>query len=274
MKKNLIPSLFPLALGMVASAHAQVLLLDFGPTGQTSSATNSPYHTAAPAFAGTIWNTVGTGDVSTGLKYADNSAAGGVTLNLGSSATTTIALGVQPGTSSALGLQTSSGVYAGNSVGKDGIFSGTSTSNQRVGLQIGGLAAGTYDVYVTARNTNLADGASGYRQVISAGAASASGDFDYTGYGSASLIYAKATAGSSFTSAWTEGGNYVKLSVTLTSGQFLNLAVAGLFDETRGFLNSVEIVNTGAATIPEPSTYAAVAGLAVLGCVAWRRFRG
>lgn len=64
----------------------------------------------------------------------------------------------------------------------------------------------------------------------------------------------------------------MKFSVTLTSGQFINIASRGATDELRGFLNSIEIVNTSA--VPEPASVAALAGLAALaGVVGIRRRR-
>lgn len=252
-------------------------MLDFGPTGQTGATTNSPYHTANGSFTGGTWNTLGVADVASGLLYSDNTAAAGVSVNLGISTTSTINLATQPSTSNALGTATNTGVYAGNSVGRDGIFSGTSTSNNSVGVQIGGLSAGTYDIYVTARNTNTGQQANnGYSQTVLVGAG-ALGNFDFSSYISSTLTYPSNANTALYTEAWVAGQNYVKLSIVLTAGQYLNLAVDGTntggSGDTRGFLNSVQIVNTSA--IPEPSSYAALGGLAALGlAVANRRRRG
>lgn len=268
--KSVTPFLALFTLGLTVSAHAEVLMLDFGPTASTGATLNSPYHTVAGVgFTGGAWNTVALADVGSGLLFSDGTAATGISVNLGSATSSTINLSAQPATSSALGSTTNTGVYAGNSVGTDGIFSGNASSNQRVGLQIGGLAAGTYDVYITARNTNTATNSATYTQSLFAGT-SASGNFDYTGigYSSSVLTYTNPTASSIYTDAWGEGQNYAKLSITLTAGQFLNLAVAGGGADTRGFLNSVQIVGT---SIPEPSAYAALGGLAVLGFAALRR---
>src|SRR5690606_18582544 len=136
-----------------------------------------------------------------------------------------------------------------------------------------GLAVGTYDIYVTARNTNTGQQANnGYTQTIYAGIGTDSASFDFSGYAanSASLVYASNQNPESYlNSAWVEGQNYVKLSVSITSvDQYLNIAVQGLNSgggsaDTRGFLNSIQIVNT--SQIPEPSAFAAIAGLGVLG---------
>lgn len=245
-------------------------MLDFGPTASTGSPNNSPYHTAQPTASinDSSWNTLGTVDVNTGLVYADNTSATGVTINSGSSAGATIALGSQPASSSALGGVANSGVYSGNSVGKDGIFG---AAGERIGLQIGGLAAGSYSIYITARNTSTADNVAAYTETVYAAASSVSGDFNYTGFTSSALTFSNPTAGSSFTSSWVQGQNYVLLNVNLAAGQYLNIAVAGSGSDTRGFLNSVQIVGTSA--IPEPATYAVLAGASVLAGAAYRRRR-
>lgn len=142
-----------MALG-TGTAHAAVLMLDFGPTAASgTNLTNSPGHEAgavATDASGQTWNTVGTADPGA-LLYADNTAATGVALNLGRlTSGTVIDLGAQPGSSSALGSSKNEGIYSGNSVGKDAIFQ--SPDGSRVGAQVTGLAAGTYEVYVTAQN--------------------------------------------------------------------------------------------------------------------------
>lgn len=275
MNSKFLTRLLASGLTLAVVSHAQVLMLDFGPTAPTSATTNSPYHTAAPSFTDTIWNVVGVGNVASGLHYADNAAATGVSLTLGSAVASvgtpypTLLLGTAPTSSNALGTVTNTGVYAGNSVGKDAIYSGNNSSNKVIGLQIGGLSGGTYDIYITARNTNVPDNVS-YTQAVFAGVSASSGDFAYSGYGSSVLTYASPAAASSFTGSWVQNENYVKLSVTLTSGDVLNLAVVGNGGDTRGFLNSVQVVNTSA--IPEPATYAALCGLALLGfAAAFRR---
>lgn len=52
----------------------------------------------------------------------------------------------------------------------------------------------------------------------------------------------------------------MKLSISITAGEYLNVASYGGTGEGRGFLNSVQIVSA----IPEPSTYAALAGTGAL----------
>lgn len=271
---------FALTWALHASAQP-VLMLDFGPTAVSGTSTvggnsvnntvNSPYHTVNSGFTDSIWNQVNTSDVNSGLKYSDNSDATGVTVNLGAAtATTTIdlagAVTSSPLTSN--GSATTTGVYGAGSVGKDATF--TTGTNTRVGVQIGGLAAGSYDIYVIARNTNLGSASTASnQQTVYVGAGSA-GNFDYSSLSSASLTYG--TNASVFTSAWIQGENYVKLSVTLSALDVLNVAVAGTplsgGSETRGFLNAVQVV-----AVPEPASFAALAGLAGLALVGTRRRR-
>ncbi|AHF89587.1 glycosyltransferase family 1 [Opitutaceae bacterium TAV5] len=276
-----------LALLVVAGtcAQAQVLMLDFGATAAIANPGNSPYHAANTGFTATTWNQVTNVDVGSGLHFADGTAATGVTVSVGGSASASalnvIDLARTP-TSSALGGSSvsNSGIYAANTVGRDGIFmthalTGPARNVGSVGVQVGGLAAGTYDIYISGRNTSLIS--SSPQETITAwvGVSSITGNFDFTDYSSGANNF----SGSTTTASWIEGENYIKLSVTLTSGQVLNIATSGAgstgggstIDE-RGFLNSVQIVYTGA--IPEPSTWATLCGLTVLaGAFVLRRRR-
>jgi hypothetical protein len=254
-----------LLLGAAANSAVAALLLDFGPTSPTGSETNSPFHTATGS-ADTIWNVLGTAD-SSSLVNSDGSAATGLSLNLGAgnaAAPTLINLTNQPDTSSALGSTVNAGVYAGNSVGKDGIFEGTGLEVRSIGFQLSGLAAGTYDVYLTTRNTNT----SAAYSMTSFAANGTAGNFDHAGYTSRVLTYLSGTAAA--TGAWVEEGNasenYTRFTVTLGAGEVLNVAVAGDGVQTRGFLNSAAIV-----AIPEPSSVTLLAfGLGTL-CLGRRR---
>lgn len=260
LKPFLLLALALPALALSAQAQA-VLQLDFGPTTATGdSLQNSPYHIADSSFTGTTWNQVG-GTVDSvldipagGLQWSDGTTAAGVALNLGQALanSNTIDLATQPGRSTALGAGSNTGVYAGTSVGRDGIFSGAVGDGQRraIGLQITGLSAGIYEIYVTARNTSTAFSA--HDQHIYVGTAAGSGNFGYTaGLSSSTLTY---DLGSSFTGSWVEGQNYAKFTVTLAEGEVLNLATDGT--NGRGFLNSVQIVSV----IPEPSSAGLLVG--------------
>ncbi len=241
---------------------AQVLMIDFGPT-TVVNPTNSPYHTVNPSFTGSTWNKVGTSDVASGLFWSNNTAVSGITLNLGATTdgtSTTIGLANVPSGSTLTGSAMTSGIY-GDTAARDGIFTGGSGTARSVGIQIGGLTAGTYDIYITGRNTNTAGG---HGQNFFAGKSSAAGDFDHSALSSRSITYFAAPTTQN--AQWSGSGeltNYVKFSVTLTSGEFLNLAARGGINEGRGFLNSVQIVNT--SPIPEPATAAMLTGFGALG---------
>ncbi len=238
-------------------ANAQVLMFDFGPTvASGASLTNSPYHTANGAFINTTWNQVQTADLGSGLLWSDGTAATGIALNLGSTtaATTsssTLGLANSPSNTNALGSTINSGVYATTSVGKDGIYTGTTGNSRAVGFQLSGLAAGTYDIFLSARNTNTSVA---HTQIMFLGASATSGDFVLNGAGMTSETLSIAAGTSSATSAWVDNSNYLKMTVVVSSGDVLNLATLGGVGEARGFLNSVQIV-----AVPEPSTWALLA---------------
>lgn len=261
-----------------ATLSAQVLMLDFGPTTAVSPwLARSPYHSATPGFTDTIWNTVGVTDVNSGLLWSNGAAASNLKLNLGATTTgtsTTIGLASQPSNGTGLTGTSfgSTGIYADTSVARDGIFTGSSSSDVRaVGLQVGGLAAGTYSIYITGRNTNTT---AGQIQNFYAGTSVAAADFNFLSAGYATQALTFFAAPHVQNNAWsgTTSANYAKFTVTLGAGEFLNLAVKGGTGDQRGFLNVVQIVNTSA--IPEPSSAALAAGaFALLGAAASRRRR-
>lgn len=269
--KNLIPNLRVLLVfcGTLLSgaffANAQVLMFDFGPTTVTGAdQENSPYHTVNESFTGTNWNKIQTADVSS-LIWSDGTSATGVDINLGvttSFNSTILNLGSTP-SQNALGNETNGGVYAGTSVGTDGIFH-TDNGTRYVGFQIGGLASGTYDVYVTSRNTNANSDLGDYDQNLYLGSSEEAGNFDVVALQFSTVL--SYTDPADFTAEWVQGENYSKFSVTLGSGDYLNFGVVGTGDQLRGFLNSVQIV-----TVPEPSTVVLLLG--GLGVLATRRRR-
>lgn len=256
-----------------ALALAGTLMLDFGPTTPTgANLTNSPLHTASGgSFTDTSWNVVGTADVGSGLLFSDGSAATGVAIDLGVSPTSAIDLATQPGSMSALGGFVNTGVYDGDSVGKDAIFQtyASSSLNQSfIGAQITGLAAGSYNVYVADRNTSTTS-VSSFDGFVGTGAV---GNFDVSGYITANVIYESLGA----TTSWVEEGgvdeNYIKFTVNVASGDSLNIAVAGNITavegatENRGFLSLIQITEV----VPEPSSVLLL-GLGLLGSIMVRR---
>lgn len=244
-------SLIPMA------ASAAVLMLDFGPTVATgASQTNSPYHSVNQSFTDTYWNTTGVSNVLSGLVYSNGSAATGVTLTLGSSiGSTLVDFSKPPGSSSALGATINSGVFAGTSVGKDGIFTSAPAGNNLVGIKVGGLSAGRYEIYVIGANTSNGPAYQSPSAFYAAATTNVS-TFETSG------LTPSATSLLTLTSieSWIEGGSYAKITIDLSEGQYLLLVADGTGTEDRGFLNAVQIV-----AVPEPSVVAfCIVGLLAL----------
>lgn len=244
-----------------AASEASVLMLDFGSwTPSDGNLTNSPYHTATTGFSDTAWNTpLATADVASGLIYSDGTAATGVALNLGAVVNSSVIdLDTQPASSNQLGLATNSGVYDGNSIGRDGIWHGSTGQTARIGAQITGLTAGTYDIYVTARNTNTGVGQSADAQQVYVGAGQAGVDFDTATMTNASITFAT-TSNTVAVDEWEQDVNYFKFTVTLAAGEALNIGSGA--PGARGFLNSIQV-----ALVPEPASLAlmGLGGLIVL----------
>lgn len=239
-----------LLLAAVADpAGASTLMVDFGTlTPSGGNLTNSPLHTASGgSITDTTWNHVEKADIASGLLYSDGTAATGVAIDLGASGvSTTVDLSLQPSSSAENGNTIDSGIYSGDSVAKDQTFhtdSGASPSH--VGVQVTGLPAGNYAIYMTGRNTSTTSG-NPYAFDAYAGAGVSGSNFDVSGYATTNVYFA--TEGAQ--SAWVEAGNpdenYVKFLVSLTAGEALNLALAG--DNTqagttdgRAFLSNIQV---------------------------------
>ena len=246
MKPYLLVPLIAAALS-VFPASASILMLDFGPTTAAGAdLTNSPYHTVAGGgFTDGSWNKVEKADVSA-LTWSGGGIATGVSVNLGvapgTGTPTVVNYATAPNSSSALGTLWSSGggVYAATSVGRDGIFG---VSGQSMGIQVAGLAAGIYEIFVVGRNTNTSNTiANSY-----VGAGVAGENFDFSGLTPISINYTSLTS----TAAWIEGVNYSRHTITLAAGEALNIATQGTDGDSqfRGFMNSIQIVQQ----VPEPS---------------------
>jgi len=269
---------------MTAVEADAALLLDFGPTTPTgSNLINSPYHNATGSAADD-WNILGTAD-SSSLVFSDGSSATGVTVDLGRSAdSNTIVFANQPSSSNTLGVRINTGVFSGNSVGTDGIFHGSGGDNNRLGVQISGLAPGAYDVFVNGINTNIAPSDSarvGLPQQIGALATSLIATLDTTSLDSV-LVENYDTDENDPITTWVEAsdaaaapdGTYARFLVTLTAGS-PNLTIFSYADnDDRGFFNSIQIARADsddplATPVPEPATFA----LLVLGGAALLRRR-
>ena len=252
MKRTRITSLIAtlgLLLACSLTAGATSLLLDFGPTAVTTAyATNSPAHAiqAVPATE-VIWNQI-VGDTNT-LYYSDGSAATGVTLDLGRSAdgVDTIDFNDNGFSVSALGGSISTGVYAGTSPVKDGIFGGSTTANTAVGLRVDGLPAGTYTLYFHGRNTSAAYAPERFYAANQASATTFS-------FSLANLNTTLSSSSPAITNGFVPGDNFGTLTVALAAGESLYLACEGPgAPEYRGFMNTVEICS-GVPVLPTKIT--------------------
>lgn len=248
--------LVPAILCATAALSGAALMLDFGPDQVADGATElkSPYHTANPTFTGSEWNRI-VADSTTDLIDSSGVTMTGVRANIGASTdtTSTVSLTATPSGLGLTGTAFSGDIYAGTSVGRDGIFSGGNSGTARyTAFQITGLAAGTYDIYVASRNTNNNEN---YTQQVYAGAGVAGTNFDPVSAAYASGVITYVNTPGFATSAWVAGQNYAVVRVDLTAGQALNVGVKGGGAELRGFLNSAQIV-----AVPEPTA------AALLGC--------
>jgi hypothetical protein len=262
-------------LGSFAVVSAQSVLFDFGPTAITtgSSKINSPGHATGdvPAIQVT-WNQIGTTDVSSGLKFGDNTAATGVAIDLGvetNSTSNIIGFSTQPNSS----LQGnngsySAGIYTSDAPARDFIFNSANNEPWAIGARVIGLSQGVYNVYISGANTNSS--AAGTMNFFAASVATGATTFDFN-----SAPTTSATNDPSGAASWTQGVNYAVFSVSVTSLQDLAIAVSGTGTGSggRGFLNSLEVVRVGdISSVPEPASFAAIVGLAATGII-WRRRR-
>jgi hypothetical protein len=271
-------ALLTIASCAVSTLGASTLMFDFGTaiaTGDDRS--NSPLHTADSSFTSTTWNsinTTGTG-AKTGFVYADGTAATGVSLYVGRSSnnawgTLTFAGGPTNVTSTS-NPAALDGVFANStSIGRDGHYAAAGTGDlsptRLMGVSIGGLSAGTYEIYLVGMNPNLALSTAagmGFWAVELSGTAN---------YDATTLVNAgaQASTSNSVSSSWIEGSNYGKLTITLSSSSsYLTLISLGTTEaEQRGFINAIQIV-----AIPEPAHAVGVFAVVALGGAFVRRQR-
>jgi len=177
-------------------------------------------------------------------------------------------------------LATASGLSSFKKTGSGTItFSGESTYTGPTIINAGALALGRSNAIASSSALTLGGGKlslAGYVQSFSSLAVAANSTIDF-GAGSASLTF-----GSSATQTWSGTVTISNYSSSLNLLQFGSTAAAlttqqlGLlrfadYGNAAGQISALGVV-TPLSAIPEPSTYAALAGLAVLGC-AWRRRR-
>lgn len=263
------------------AASAATLMFDLGSrTPAGSDLTNSPLHAANPAFTDTYWESnppyspIGAYPV----KYSDGSAATGIYAYAGRSSggtnpvysTVTFAGNASSFTSTSTA---NDGVFANaNSIGNDGITAQSGrTEAIFVAFALGGLPAGSYDIYIVGRNNASPSPMHFYATEFSLSNTTKplndnANNVDLTSLIASPPTGAYATSTNNVTATWTEGGNYVKLSVTLTGAENTFLGIFAIGDNPngttsagRGIINSIQIVSQ----IPEPVTVATFAGLAI-----------
>lgn len=224
----------------------QSILFDFGDSnsgGTVGPAFSLNGGTGALDNADNNWNDIATSDVSTGLVFADGSAATGVSIDLGIDAS-----GTNLDYNSAIGAATRNGSNASGvftSISPTSTYSRPSFNGRGYGARVSGLAAGTYDIYVVSKNT-FSSGL-GLDFTIYAGVDGLGGTtFDY-----GSLTSSLISNDSSNEANWSENANYAKFTVSLTGGESLFFASDAAASGNQSVLNAVQIVQ-----VPEPSTYA------------------
>ena len=248
-----------LMLPFLGFAQGKGLLLDFGANAQIDSLIASPASQEGAVVDG-VWNQVERTDITAGLVYSDGLIATGVSLYFGTGAYASIVdFRNKPTASQGLGTTIKTGVYAENSVGRDGVLS----NDEVIAVQIRGLGAGVYDIYLTGRNTDVSTDVG---ELWVGSGSSSSGIFNIpTANGAhASLANNNSKADNA---VWVEGDNYAVINYRLEAGKSLYIANNSLYlsgDEARGFLNSIEIVPSTLAEEPPEPVYSLIKGRPLL----------
>lgn len=256
-KKILRCALIVFSFGIsLTCAASSTVLLDFGPTVvQPADATLDMGHFSGAVPSNEIsWNQIQAADVTSGLVYSDGSPASGVSVVVGRSdagVSNIVNFNNKVIKSSALGGAEKNGIYTNTSPTKDGIFAnGDSNYNTNVvGVRIDGLAAGTYTLYISGRNTST--GSTSTERFFATNA-SATSSFLFSSDATPNAIElnkaappgSQPDASKATMDTFAYGDNCAALAVTLSANQSIYLAATGVAADTgfRGFLNAVEIV--------------------------------
>lgn len=241
------------------SLHAQILLINPGSgTVSSAQATNAPFSTGLSSTSS--WNNL-PADAGSGLLWSNGASATGVSVDLGASGngfsagTSNLNFATAPSTTAGLAFST---LAANGTAQKDSIFAGASGQNTAVGLRIGGLNAGVYNVYVTGFNS--AAQALGRTHRFWAGSTPAATTLFAVSDLTVANGFLLETIDNSQQTSWVEGVNYSQMQVTLDAGEYLTVVSNGTGGgDFRGFLPIVQI-----ESVPEPSPCALIA-LGVVG---------
>jgi hypothetical protein len=236
----------PLAVSPTNAA----ILLNFGAT--VSDDANSPAHEDG-GVSGTHWNLIAADKLTGIVDDAGTSTTLAVNLGRESSGTSnTIDFNSDTFNNRSLGTQYNLGIYAGNA--KSATYTDADIS---IGARLSGLAAGSYNVFTTGRNTNNF-GAGTYYFRVAAISSSTGSTYDFSSL--PQLAEATSSDKTASNATWEAGIDYVKGQVTLTAGQDLLIIGDGATDN-RGFFNTIEIT-----AVPEPASLSllALGGLTLL----------
>lgn len=234
-----------------STAHAQMLIqFDFNNASGEYSGIQSPGHADGTFGASTNWNII-TGETTSGLVYANGSAATGVSIDVGQSLNSTSAIDWDD--TPALGTDPGAGVFA-TVLGSDNFYVG---DNRKLGARVSGLAPGTYNMYAIGRGVATGQLSFTYNQSIGLNLSDLSDPPDLLG-------------AVSNVNSWIEGETYLLGQVTTTStNDFITFITQANSGTPFAAMQGLQIAEVTA--VPEPSTYAACFGAVALGFAAWRR---
>jgi hypothetical protein len=229
------------------SLQAQTLLINFA---------NPATHTIAGTYLSGSYNPAG---VDNGAWYTVNSDAssltGNVTLDLGQYQSSQIKMSVNPSTND-LGSGGFTGLFGGTAPGHYGYFTSSAAGTA---TNVGGLAAGMYQVYVISANTNNTNPAATTISYFTNNNITFNDPNTILpgSYSVSSLAQGNGTGLDALANGWRDGVNYVTFTVNINAGDSLMILTEG----GTAPINMLQIV-----AIPEPSIYFLVAiGLALLG---------
>lgn len=250
------------AAAFSASAHAGILMVDFGSTTPISTTnaqvTNSPGHVAgAVPLTHKSWNGVASADKTTGVVWSDGTAAP-VTVDIGRSVPSTVG--------AAIDWNVTSNLKTGNNTSGSGIFATdltkdcTEDSGQtgEFGARFPGMPLGTYDVYVVLHNGGTSTSESHSTNI----------GINLTAWspGTAQILDTVAN-----TATWQINENYIIARVTVASpNDIISIVTArtGPNNPNHGY-SKIAAVQIVPVEIPEPASL----GLLGLGALALLRRR-